>query len=191
MPNSDPRNIPPPPSSRRTLSTETSFFRDLVDDLTVRIEWLEQVIESVPDSGALSQLRGWAKALRDLHRSIVSVQARLSEPRFARLFAIEGPLAAFLSRLFAWCEEITEDFEGLAVKLRKGEPVLALFPQKAVHESFAHFQQLGEALRASLTELRPATAEAQAAWQTFDTDFEELLWATEWFHLSLSSQPGS
>jgi hypothetical protein len=187
---SEPRSIPPPPSSRRTLSTETNFFRDLVEDLTLRIEWLEQVIESVPDSGALAQLRGWSKALRELHTSMAHVQAHLSDPRFARLFAIEGPLAAFLSRLFAWCEEITQDFEALAVKLRKGEPVLAVFSHRVVNESFEHFQELGTALRKTLAESRPQSPDPQTAWQTFDADFEELLWATEWLHMSLASKPG-
>ena len=170
MPTSESRLIPAPPSSKRTLSTETNFFRDLVDDLTLRIEWLEQVIESVPDSGALAHLRGWAKAIRELHTAIVHVQARLPDPNFSRLFAIDG---------------------ALAVKLRRNEPVLALFSHRAVNESFAHFQQLGAALRASLADSRPKTPEAQAAWGTFDTDFEELLWATEWLHMSLASEPGA
>jgi hypothetical protein len=190
MPASVPPSIPPPPPSKRTLSTERNFFRDLVEDLTLRVEWLEQVIESVPDSGALTQLRGWAKALRELHTSIAHVQAHLADPRFARLFAIEGPLAAFLSRLFAWCEEITKDFEALAVKLRNGQPVLAVFSHHAVNDSFEHFLELAEALRRSIAEWRPQTPDTQAAWQTFDADFEELLWATEWLHMSLASEPG-
>ena len=183
----DSRPVAAPPPSKRTLSTERSFFRDLVDDLTLRVEWLEQVIESVPDSGALTQLRGWSKALRELHTSVAHVQAHLGDPRFARLFAIEGPLAAFLSRLFAWCEEITGDFEALAVKLRKGEPVLAVFSHRAVNDSFEHFQALGVGLRKALAESRPSSTDVQAAWQTFDADFEELLWATEWLHMSLAS----
>lgn len=187
MPASD---IPPPPASKRTLSTERNFFRDLVDDLTLRVEWLEQVIESVPESGALAQLKGWHKAMRELHTSMVHVQAHLGDPRFAKLFAIEGPLAAFLSRLFAWCEEITTDFEALAVKLRKGEPVLALFSHRKVNDSFGQFQELGDRLRDSLLIARPKTPDAREAWQTFDADFEELLWATEWMHMSLASKPG-
>ena len=47
----------------RTPPTEATFFRDLFGDLTLRIEWLEQVIDGVPDSGASTHLRGWAKAL--------------------------------------------------------------------------------------------------------------------------------
>lgn len=191
MSSPDSRPLSQPPTSKRTLSTERSFFRDLVEDLTLRVEWLEQVIESVPDSGALSQLRGWAKALRELHTSMAHLQAHLGDPRFARLFAIEGPLAAFLSRLFAWCEEITEDFEALAIKLRKGEPVLAVFSHHAVNDSFEHFQELAVSLRKALAESRPTSGEGQPSWETFDADFEELLWATEWLHMSLASKPGA
>jgi hypothetical protein len=188
---SDSRLIPPPPSSRRTPPTEATFYRDLFADLTLRIEWLEQVIDSVPDSGASAQLRGWAKALRELHVAIDHVQAHLNDKRFAALFAFDAPLAAFLSRLYAWCEEISGDFERLAVRLRRNEPVLGLFSHKSVNDSFTHFQELSEALRSSLAESRPMTPETQAAWKTFDHDFEELLWATEWMHMSLASKPGS
>lgn len=179
-----------PPPSKRTLSTERSFFRDLVEDLSVRTEWLEQVVESVPDSDALGQLRGWAKAIRGLHASILHLQARIGDVRFAQLFAIEAPLAAFLSRLFAWCEEISADFEALAIKLRNHQPVLAVFSRSAVNASFAHFQELATALRASLAAARPTTEDARAAWTTFDSDFEDLLWATEWLHMSLANAPG-
>jgi hypothetical protein len=191
MPPSQSSLIPPPPSSRRTPPTEATFFLDLFADLDTRIEWLEQVIDSVPESGAGSQLRGWAKALRDLHDGIDKVQAHLHDRRFARLFALDAPLAAFLSRLYAWCEEISEDFEELAIKLRRNEPVLALFSHRKVSASFAHFQELTQALRESLAESRPMTPETVAAWQTFDADFEELLWATEWLHMSLAAKPGS
>lgn len=191
MPHSDPRFIPPPPSSRRTPPTEATFFLDLFADLDTRIEWLEQVIDSVPESGAVSQLRGWAKALRGLHGAIDHVQAHLHDRYFSKLFALEGPLAAFLSRLYAWCEEISEDFEHLAVRLRRNEPVLVVLPHQEVNASFAHFQELSQALRESLAESRPMTPETQAAWKTFDADFEELLWATEWLHMSLAAKPGS
>ena len=187
---SEPRSIPPPPSSRRTPPTEASFYRDLFADLTLRIEWLEQVIVGLPESGAAAQLQGWAKALKDLHEAVDHVQAHLYDKSFARLFALDAPLAAFLSRLYAWTEEISVDFEAVAVKLRQGQPVLALFAHKAVNASFAHFQQLSEALRESLVESRPGTPQTQAAWKTFDADFEELLWATEWLHMSMASQPG-
>jgi hypothetical protein len=192
---SEPPHIPAPPPSRRTPPTGSTFFRDLVFDLAVRIEWLEQVLDSVPEpqasSGAQVQLRGWAKALHELHHAIVQVQAHLDDPRFARLFLLDAPLAAFLSRLFTWCEEITVDFEALAVKLRRTEPVFAIFSHKAVNESYRRFQELSERLRESLAQSRPMTPESQAAWKTFDSDFEELLWATEWMHMSLTRTPGS
>jgi len=189
VPNSDrPISIPPP--AKRTMSTERSFFGDLVDDLAKRLAWLEQVIEGVPDSGALIQIRGWAKALGELHTAVVHVQARLPDPRFSQLFVIEGALAMYLSRLFAWCDELTADFGALAVKLQRNEPVLAVFSHHAVNDSFAQFQQLGADLRVSVDEERPKTPDEQAAWSTFDADFEELLWATEWLHMSLASKPG-
>src|SRR5579859_2958699 len=166
----EPPQIPPPPASRRTPPGGSTFFRDLVFDLAVRIEWLEQVLDSVPEpqasSGAQVQLRGWAKALHELHHAIVQVQAHLEDPRFAKLFMLDAPLAAFLSRLFSWCEEITVDFEALAVKLRRSEPVFALFPAKAVNESYRRFQELSERLREALAVSRPMTPDSQAAWKT-------------------------
>jgi hypothetical protein len=191
MSSSDPRLIPPPPSSRRTPPSEATFFRDLFSDLSLHIEWLEQVIEVLPESGASSNLRGWAKALRDLHHALEHVQVHLDDKRFGLLFQLDAPLAAFLSRLYAWCEEISQDFEVLANKLKRDEPVVGVFSHKAVNDSYAQFQRLSEALRESLAESRPMTPETQAAWKTFDSDFEELLWATEWLHLSLAAQPGS
>jgi hypothetical protein len=193
---SQPRLVPPPPlSSRRLPSGEASFFNDVVFDLAVRVEWLEQVIESVPEpeasSGALAQLRGWAAKLHELHTAIDHLQAHLNDRRFGKLFALDGPLAAFLSRLYAWCEEISGDFEKLAVKIRRREPVLAVFSHRAVSDSYAHFQELSDALREALVDSRPMTPDAQAAWNTFDSDFEELLWATEWLHMSLGNRPGT
>jgi hypothetical protein len=189
------RSIPAPPSSRRTPPTHASFFHDLLADLTVRLEWLEQVIDGVREpeasSSAVAQLRGWSKAMHDLHAAVTKMQLHLDDKRFARLFDLDGELAGFLSRLYAWCEEISADFEELAAKLRRSEPVLAVFSHRVVSESFAHFQELGEGLRESLAVSRPMTPDAQAAWRTFDSDFEELLWATEWLHMSLAKQPGS
>ena len=188
---SQPPFLPPAPSSQRPPSVERNFFADLLEDLTIRVEWLEQVIDSVPDSGALAQLRGWATALKELHRALDHMQKHQRDPRFKRLFALEGPLAAFISRLYSWCEEMSGDFEALAVKLRRNEPVLAVFSHHKVNQSFADFQKLGAALRESLAESRRTDPEAVASWATFDTDFEELLWATEWMHMSLANRPGA
>lgn len=188
---SQPPFIPPAPSSQRPPSVERDFFADLLEDLTIRVEWLGQVIESVPDSGALAQLRGWAKALGELHQALGHVQQHQRDPRFKKLFALEGPLAAYISRLYAWCGEISHDFEALAVKLRRNEPVLAVFSHHAVNKSFAEFQELGAALRESMADSRRTDPVAVASWATFDRDFEELLWATEWMHMSLAKRPGA
>ena len=186
--------IGPPPPSRRTPPTGTHFFRDLLLDLTVRIEWLEQVLDGVPEpqasSGASAMLRGWAKALCDLEGAIVHFQEHLDDARFAKLFSLNAPLAAYLRHLYAWCEVITVDFEALAVKLRRREPMLVLFPHKAVNDSFKRFQELTEPLRDSFVQSRPMSAESQAAWRTFDSDLQELLWATEWMHMSLARSLG-
>src|SRR5262249_42485455 len=135
--------IPPPPSSRRTPPTEASYYQDLFADLTLRIEWLEQVIGGVPERDAsheaLAQLRGWSKALHDLHHAVGNVQAHLFDKRFAALFAPQAPLAAFLARLYAWTEEISGVFETLAVKLRRQEPVSLIFSQRSVNASYAEF----------------------------------------------------
>ncbi len=187
--------IGPPPPSRRTPASGTHFFRDLLLDLAVRIEWLEQVLDGVPEpqasSGASAMLRGWAKALAEVQSAIVHFQEHLDDRRFAQLFALNAPLAAYLAQLYAWCDEITADFEVLAVKLRRKEPVLVLFPQRAVNDSFRRFQELSEPLRDSFVRSRPMSAESQTAWSTFDTDLQELLWATEWMHMSLARSPGS
>jgi hypothetical protein len=119
------------------------------------------------------------------------MQEHQGDRRLKRLFALEGPLAAFISRLYSWCEEISGDFEALAVKLRRNEPVLAIFSHHKVNQSFADFQRLGAALRESMADSRRSDPAAIASWATFDTDFEELLWATEWMHMSLAKRPGA
>jgi hypothetical protein len=191
----DPNTIPPPPSSRRRLpATEETFFEDLFLDLTLRIEWLTQVLDSVPQSepaqAALTTLRGYAKALTDVGTALGHVQSHAKERRFAELFSLDGALAAYLSRLYAWSEEISSEFEALAVGLRKQQPVW-LLSHKKVDASFAHFHALSEALRKELLRARPVASEGAAAWAPFDAHLDELLWATEWLHLSMAKPPGS
>jgi hypothetical protein len=53
-----------------------------------------------------------------------------------------------------------------------------------------HGASLTDALGGALAESRPMTADALAAWKAFNADFEELLWATEWLHMSLAAKPG-
>ena len=189
------RTIPPPPSSRRRLpATEETFFEDLFVDLTLRLEWLGQVLDSVPDreppQATLTALRGYAKALSDVGKALEHLQSHANERRFAALFSLDGALAAYLSRLYAWSEEISSEFEALAVGLRKQEPVWIL-SHKTVDASFAHFHALSEALRVELARARPAAETEGAAWAPFDTHLDELLWATEWLHLSMAKRPGT
>ena len=53
-----------------------------------------------------------------------------------------------------------------------------------------HGGSLADAHGGALAESRPMTADALPAWKAFDADLEELLWATEWLHLSLAAKPG-
>lgn len=183
---------PPPPSSRRFPSNEFTFFEDLFVDLTVRIEWLGQVLDSVPprdaSAAALATLQAYAKALADLRVAIQHLQSHAKDRSFSALFGLEGPLAAYLSRLYAWCEEISTDFEALAVGLRREQPVWTVFSHKAVNGSFEHFNALSEAARKDVARVRAlGTA---APWDAFTTHLEEVLWATEWLHLSMARKPG-
>jgi len=185
----------PPPSSRRIPeSAGSTFFHDSLHDLAVQNEWLEQVLDGVPEpqasSDACAMLRGWAKTLAQLQASVAHFQQHARDKRFARLFAAGAPLTAYLARLYAWCAQLTVDFEAVAAKLRRNEPILGLLRQKDVNDSFAIFQELGEPLRESFVESRPMTLESQAAWRGFDEDLEELIWATEWMHMNLARSPG-
>ena len=183
-----------PPPLRSGPPSGRSYFSELLHGLAVQIEWLEQVLDGVPEpqasSDASAMLRGWTKALAELQGVIAHFQAHLHDKRFAPLFAVGAPLASYVARLYAWCEQLIVDFEGLAVKLRRNEPLLGLLLQQDVNDSFQRFQELGEPLRESFVQSRPMTPESQAAWRTFDEDLEALIWATEWMHMNLARSPG-
>jgi len=185
-------SYPPPPSSRRRLpSSEHSFFEDLFTDLEVRVEWLGQVLDSVPDrdSTALARLHEYAKALGDLGKALHKLHTHTSDRSLYVLFALECPLAAYLSRLYAWCEEISDDFERLAVGLRKGEPVWTVFSERMVNVSFAHFDELAAAIRKDVMNMRAGMPPTDRE-KLFDAHLDEVLWATEWLHMSLARPPG-
>jgi hypothetical protein len=190
----DSRLIPVPPSSHRLPVGDATFFHEQLADLDLRIEWLTQAVDGVrgdASSGAFIQLGHWARAMHDLHTAVARVQSHLENPSVAKAFALDLPLAAFLSRLFAWSEEIIGDFEGIAARLRRAEPVLGVFSHRAVSESFAHFQDLIAAMRAALAAIKSTDPESQPAWRALETDLEELLWSTEWLHVGLARAPGS
>jgi hypothetical protein len=196
------RILPPrPPTSSavaisRIASTESDFWAGLFLDLSVRVEWLEQALDAVPkadaSAAALVRLRSYAHALHELHQALAHVQAHRSNAHLKSLFTLDGPLAGYLSRLYAWCDGIGNDFERMAVALRRREPTSIVFSHKAVNESYAQFAAL-------ITTMRKAHDRAQKAeidkhdeqgWRAFDEHVEELIWATEWVHMTLARGPG-
>lgn len=191
----EPRIIPPaPPSHAASLpkgSGEADFWAGLFLDLTVRVEWLEQALDAVPSSDtsalALVRLRSYAQALDELHKALQRVQAHRADPRHKPLFSLDGPLAGYLSRLYAWCEEIGEDFERMAVALRRHEPTTMVFSHRAVNSSYAHFEELVAAIRRVNDGSRGASP---AEHKDLDEHLEELIWATEWVHMTLARRPG-
>ncbi len=192
------RVLPPPPSSTRVprkVSAESDFWAGLFDELTVRVEWLEQSLDAVPkedaSAEALVRLRAYARALEELHRSLAQVQAHRADPHLKPLFVLDGPLAGFLSRLYGWCEEIGDDFERMAVALRRREPTKIVFSHRGVNDSYAHFAGLIAAIRRADGAAHAAHGvEDAGAWRVFDERLEELIWATEWLHMTLARAPG-
>jgi hypothetical protein len=194
------RLIPPcpPPSSSRLPSppsTEFDFWAGLFLDLSVRVEWLGQVLDAVPkedaSAAALVRLRSYAHAIQELHQRLAPVQAHRAEPCLKKLFVLEGPLAGFLSRLYAWCETIGDDFERMAVSLRRKEATSIVFSHRAVNDSYAEFAALIASVREADDAARPGrSAENEPVWRAFEEHVEELMWSTEWVHMTLARQPG-
>jgi len=189
---------PPPPSSSALLrrpSTETEFWAGLFLDLTVRVEWLGQALDAVPggdaSAPALARLRSYARALEELHRALERVQGYRADPRLRPLFSLDGPLAAYLSRLYGWCDEIGEDFERMAVALRRRQPTTIVFSHRAVNGSYVQFEGLVAAMRSVVEVSRELHGgRDEQVWCAFDAHLEELVWATEWLHMTLARQPG-
>jgi len=176
-------------------SSESDFWAGLFLDLTVRVEWLGQALEALPRDGASAaahvRLKSYARALEELHGALARVQAHRAAPLLKPLFSLEGPLAAYLSRLYGWCEEIGNDFERMAGSLRRREPTSIVFSHRAVNSSYAHFDELVNAMRHALDVSRELHGETdRAAWRALDEHIEELVWATEWLHMTLARAPG-
>lgn len=190
------RILPPAPESVRAprkLSAESDFWAGLFLDLTVRVEWLEQALDAVPkedaSAEALVRLHAYAKALRELHDAIEHVQGHRADPALKPLFVLDGPLAGYLSRLYGWCDEIGEDFERMAVALRRRQPTKIVFSHQKVNASYAHFDGLFAAMRTANDAARDG--DASESRRAFDQRLEELIWATEWVHTTLARPPGS
>ncbi len=187
---------PPPPSSRRgPLSDEADFWAGLFVDLSVRIEWLTQSLDAIPkegaSAGAVVRLRTYARALHELQVALERVHAHRKNPQLKPLFSLDGPLAGLLSRLYGWCEQIGDDFERMAISMRRKLPTSTVFSHKVVNSSYAHFEGLFAAVRRAAGE---ATGERSAvdptACRSLDESVEELIWATEWVHMTLARGPG-
>ena len=72
--------------------------------------------------------------------------------------------------------------------VRKNESVSVVFSHRAVNDSFAHFTALIAAMR-KVTDKARADIDPKV-WRTFDEHLEELIWATEWVHMTLARRPG-
>lgn len=175
-------------------STEFDFWTGLFLDLSVRVEWLEQALDAVPkedaSAAALVRLRSYMRALEELQHALKHVQTHRADVSLKPLFALEGPLAAYLSRLYGWCEEIGNDFERMAVALRRREPTTTVFSHRAVNNSYAHFSELVESMRRANDAVRQVHAGDPQVKRAFDERIEELIWATEWVHMTLARKPG-
>lgn len=84
------------------------------------------------------------------------------------------------------------DFERTAAALRRGDPISIVFSQHEVNESYAQFGMLTDAVRRTLAGASEQhdTTEPERWWE-FTERVEELIWATEWVHLTLARRPGS
>lgn len=191
---------PPPPPSFSSLpknpSAETDFWAGLFLDLSVRVEWLGQALDAVPKEDAsaasLVRLRSYAHALRELRESVAKVQAYRASPSLRPQFSLEGPLAGFLSRLYAWCQELGDDFERMAVALRLRKPTSIVFSHDLVNSSYAQFETLIAAIRRDDDIARELHSRADPeTWRAFEECIEELTWATEWLHMALARPPGA
>jgi hypothetical protein len=176
-------------------SGESDFWSGLFDDLSVRVEWLEQALDGVPkndtSAAALVRMRSYQHALHELRVAIQHAQAHRGDPRLKPLFTLEGPLAGYLSRLYGWCHEIGTDFERMAAALRRREPTTTVFSHKAVNDSYAHFESIVAAMRTQIEVASHLHAKGdEARWRAFDECLEELIWAAEWVHMTLARPPG-
>lgn len=183
--------LPAFPRASSATSAESDFWAGLFLDLSVRVEWLGQALDALPkedvSAAAVGRLRNYAHALSELHASLERVQKHRATPQLKPLFVLDGPLAGYLSRLYAWCEEIGNDFERMAAALRRREPTSIVFSHGKVNKSYAHFEALTEAVRRAHDS---AQASEPEAWRSFSENLEELFWATEWVHLALARRPG-
>jgi len=183
------KNVPVP-----YPSTEADFWAGLFHELTERLERLGEALAAIPqeDASAASVVRvkSYARALDELRAALEHVHTHRADPRLKPTFTLEGPLAGFLSRLYAWSDEIGTDFERMAIALRKKEPTSVVFSHRAVNRSYAHFSELILAIRRQSELASRSAPQDAAARRALDEHVEELIWATEWLHMALARPPG-
>ena len=177
-------------------STEADFWADLFMDLTIRVEWLAQALDAVPkqgaSAGAIARMQSYVHAVSELRGAVEHVQEHRKNTHLKPLFALDGPLAAYLSRLYAWCEEIGADFERMAAALRRHQPTTVVFAHRSINRSYQEFEALMAGMRSALEVSRELHGSGDDAWlwQSLDERVEELIWATEWMHMTLARAPG-
>jgi hypothetical protein len=174
---------------------EAAFLEDLVVDVERRGAGLRDDVDALPDpqvfSGVASQVRIWLDAVEDLGDAARAVLQRVRDPDLARLFALDGALATLLSRAQVWCAETGLGLGRVVARLRRCEPVLCVGPYPGLDASLVSFVEVGDQIRRAVA-LEGAVLGAGGAldgWPAFDREVELLLWATEWLHLSLASEP--
>jgi hypothetical protein len=181
-----------PRSPSALPADEALFLEDLVADLAVRAARLRHAVDGLPppqvSSDVANQVRFWLDALQDLANAAQAVVAHVDDRPFARFFTLDGALATLLSRLHAWCAETGGALQRVLTRLRQAEPVLRAGPYPGLDASLASFEQIGERLRRSMQDVDPAAGEVRDAWPTIEQDVEQLIWTTEWLHLSLASE---
>jgi hypothetical protein len=189
----DEQNRPPPSLPRAKPSVETDFWAGLFLELTFRIEWLDQALDAIPKDVASAEtvvrLRGYSRTLEELRLAIERVQEQRADLELKFLFDLARPLAGFLSRLYGWCGELGDDFERMAVAVRRREPTNVIFSHNVVNKSYSQFDALFSAIRRTNEVPRVASGAPDKA-RAFEEALEELIWATEWVHLALARSPG-
>jgi hypothetical protein len=83
-----------------------------------------------------------------------------------------------------------DDFERMAVAMRRKLPTSTVFSHKTVNGSYAQFEAQFAAVRAAQAIASELHESDNPAWRAFDESIEELIWATEWVHMTLARRPG-
>jgi hypothetical protein len=174
------------------LRAEAALLDECIASLGERIARLERRLDDIPEPaaslGAAARLRLWLSGIHDVYVASARLREYLHDYRCAPFFQLDGPLTTVVRAIFAWCDHVASEIEEFSRKLRRRVPVLALFPEAAVSLSLVRIERTADHARAAL---RAAPPSVQPLACKLEADFDELLWATEWLHLSLGKKPGA